>query len=398
MMMWRPKLQTILDKLQENLDHEFKDIVNTLNKNVTAYQAVLEDDKETFCEDIKGKKTERSEKLCQHFFTEKSVFQFHLSFTPDWQIENYLSNLQTLGQIHVQRQLLGNTMAAKDCKHDTTNTSTKDPDEQIYTACGKKTFTLKKKCDQYSASVNGFCVLPDGKFVISDFNNKKLLLLDTTCKTITSLKLQSVPGNITSIENNEIAFLACSETNQYTVQLFEIVNDKFKFNREIPFYCSHFVYNDGLLYSANYIGNKIQVQCFPLENKYPKVLKMIDLLKVYRLAVSKDGRRIYAVCFKEDNLTTFDNHGDLVSRLEDDRLKALKNVCVAGNGTVFVCGEHGTQHSTIFQVDQDGGKILTILDTEIKTVPYPEFLCFDNERSILCIANHHGNMMQLKLK
>lgn len=235
------------------------------------------------------------------------------------------------------------------------------------------------------SSLSVLC-LPDGKIVGSSSSSQKVLLLNTSFRTISNCVLDGLPGGMCKTSQKEI-IVCLPELN--TLQ-FMYVDRNLKKTRcfKLEIKCFSVAHHNGEIYviSAGMGSRPPQIYVY---NMSAKLLRTIgtDMFKdplfmdPYHVVVSPDGSKIY-VTDGNMGLLCLTRTGVLVKKHESKILELPYGLTIDPVGNVFVCG---SASNNILQLSPDGFSVREILH-EQDDISSPLSVCLDYKRSLLIMT------------
>ena len=82
--------------------------------------------------------------------------------------------------------------------------------------------------------------------------------------------------------------------------------------------------------------------------------------------------------------------GSNFASLSDNDLEGPSGICVAGNGSVLICGEHS---NAVLQVDKEGKQKLATLVNMNTTAKRAEMLWFDRDKRQLIVGQDNNRIL-----
>ncbi|WAR19413.1 hypothetical protein MAR_001251 [Mya arenaria] len=262
--------------------------------------------------------------------------------------------------------------------------------------------------DTDACSIRGITVLPGGEIIITDHANSKLKLLSANYIVVDHFRVPLAPRGICNVvSDNQVAI--CFGGKE--ILFMEVRDRRLRMNRKLNLEhdCFYMSYREGHLYVSsidsvyNYILSDQRVRDIGQRGREivwepgREIYKTLTG-RIWAIAVSAGGGRLYINDYYNDTLVTVDIQGRVLATLKDENLKGTRCVHVSPSGNVFLCG---STSNTILQVDSEGKHRLTTLATKENGVPVcrPQALCFDSRTSSLLVGQHGtDNLLVLKLK
>ncbi|XP_052781867.1 uncharacterized protein LOC128218276 isoform X2 [Mya arenaria] len=260
-----------------------------------------------------------------------------------------------------------------------------DPNH-VFSVAEYKEYNVKMSDDKYNGSIDGVCEMPSGEFVIADWNNCKVKLLDKEYRVLDHCDVPEYPWDVCHIDGNEVAVCVNSK-----LLFINATKGKLVTTRKLSFShkCIASAHHGGQLY----ISSGIALYVYTMSGKKVKRLykdKSGDRT-VRKCAISNDGKTIYFTNYDEHQLITLDNDGNKLTLLTDPDIKFPTGVHVTPAGHVFVCCS-----DTVLQVDKDGKKKLAILTRE-EHMEVPLALFFSSSTSSLIVGGWEDTLLVIKL-
>ncbi|XP_052780010.1 uncharacterized protein LOC128217136 [Mya arenaria] len=287
---------------------------------------------------------------------------YNVTFQANYLIEELLSSIKTFGS--------------------TRKDSLFDPNH-VFSVAEYKEYNVKMRNDKCQCIIWGVCEMPSGDFVIADFNNCKVKLLD---KEYRMLDRCDVPGDsldVCHIDGNEVA--VCVDSVLYFINA---TKGKLITTRKLSF--TH------ACYAAAHHGGQLYISSFTALYVYTMSGQKVKMLyegkscgTVGKFAISNDGKTIYITNYSKHQLITLDNNGNKLALLTDPDMKGPTGVHVTPAGHVFVCC---WDSDTVLQVDKDGKKKLATLATGGS-----RNLFFSSRTSSLIVGGKKDTLLVIKL-
>ncbi|XP_060551110.1 uncharacterized protein LOC132712711 [Ruditapes philippinarum] len=255
-----------------------------------------------------------------------------------------------------------------------------------YTLKSIKTIYVKLENDKQECYISDICRLPDSTILLADYNNYKVKKLNNDDSVENVHVFDSYPTGICCVINSEVAVKLFNNR----IQLFTVgsplskgrtINIKNGYQFGLTMFC-------GDLWSS--ISNGINVystssnRVFSIvENQYGKsklkssIQQMTSTPETVIVTDSSDG----AVCLNKD--------GTVMRELRDSRLKNTEGVCVADDGTVFLCGY---QSHNIVMFNKDGNCLGELLGKDSGLLS-PTSMSFDGTKNRLIVGCYINNSL-----
>ncbi|XP_060552034.1 E3 ubiquitin-protein ligase TRIM71-like [Ruditapes philippinarum] len=242
-----------------------------------------------------------------------------ISFTGDEQLKSLVMAANSLGQV------ISNNGAKKvsEPKH--------------YKIKSKREVYVRMDNDASQCKIADICQLTDGQILVADYQNKKVKQLGVNYKISNTCDLDASPTGICCISKNEIAvkmannkiqFISIGSSNMARTRVISI---------EGGIYCG-ILYFDKEIWISRASGIDIYNISGTLtkkigDNESPK--KKFKSTSVQHMAVSGDT---VIVTDYSDGAVCLNKDGTVLRELRDQKLIKTRGVCVADDGTVFLCG------------------------------------------------------------
>ncbi|XP_060580314.1 uncharacterized protein LOC132737091 [Ruditapes philippinarum] len=257
-------------------------------------------------------------------------------------------------------------------------------DEQIvkqrqYKIKSTKEVNVKLSNDNMECYISDICRLPDGKILLTDCNNNKVKRLNINNSVENIYDFYACPSGICCVSNSEVAV----KLDNNKIQLFSVGPPLSK-GRTIDIENGNqfgLTMCCGDLWSSASNG----VNVYSTSSKLVKSIvndqngKSIFKSNVQQMSVTSDTV-IVTDC--SDGAVCLNKNGVVIRELRDSRLKCTVGVCVADDGTVFICGY---QSNNIVMFDSDGNCLGELIgkDSGLKK---PVNMCFDGTKKRLIVG------------
>ncbi|XP_045211706.2 uncharacterized protein LOC123563147 [Mercenaria mercenaria] len=285
-----------------------------------------------------------------------------IRYVPDGRIIDWLKSLQFLGTFsHQQKVYTGSYLE----RHDVSAA-----DEY-------------KDCDMF-----GSTILEDGRLMLTDWDNKKVKLLDTSYKVIDQLVLLGHPDDICSLNPQEAAV---TMTMQKNVQFIKIV-PKMCLSRIIytDEHCRGITYHDGQIYVVcggfKSEGNG-KILVYTVLGEHVKTIERNNAgQRIFSCPIAvqvvSDGNLLY-VTDGQRGIVTLTKNNDVVSVLSSKDVSWPCGICVDRKDNALICNGRS---SNIIQVC--GLDTIAVILTHKDGVKRPHSVCFDpNNLRIIMTSN-----------
>lgn len=384
------------DKLEKKVLKEMDSLLSILKSKVDSEKKAcsdLDDNIQNLLENIQTfgdqcdefafqcfKKCKRQLTKAEQMLLSMQINEYKLKFTPNKEINEFLSSLSTLGKFDITPEYFA-------------------PNYE-YQVKKSVTHKIRTKHDTEKCIVTGICQLPNNQVAIVDFENKKLKLLrsDNGYTVISELVLPPHPYDVTTIGGTELVVSVCSwSDNRKELRFINVSDGRLTYSRTVPLdqWCI------GLGFSNNrlYVGSLNAIYAYNFSDQ--------TLSKLYedtscagttvdRFAFSQSGSRIFLTNYAAGRLVTLDSSGKELSSKQYPDLRTVRGFCVADNRTVFVCGMNS---DAVLQIDRKGRRQMTTLVRRPFGVIRPHSLCFvKNTLNLLVGLKNSDNLLELQLK
>ncbi|KAH3749460.1 hypothetical protein DPMN_183958 [Dreissena polymorpha] len=145
-------------------------------------------------------------------FLKKNSFQVRVSITfqPNNDVLQYLSNLSGLGRI----------------EHSTQTLMVKENSNKVFTVQGKSVQNVKISSDSDECNITAICVLQSGQFLVADNANKNVKLLDQHYQVVNHWSATAYPQDVCNITPSEVAVTVNGNANEIHEVQFITVNNR----------------------------------------------------------------------------------------------------------------------------------------------------------------------------
>ncbi|XP_052817767.1 uncharacterized protein LOC128243836 [Mya arenaria] len=302
---------------------------------------------------------------------------YNVTFQSKNLIEELLSSTKTFGALEEQ------TVITKQQKYPLS-----DPNH-VFSVAEYKEYNVKMRNDKCQCYISCVCEMPSGEFVIADWKNCIVKLLDKEYRELAHCGIPGKPWDVCHIDGNEVAVCVSRELHFISATQGKLVTSrKLCFNHS----CFALAHHGGQLYIASY--NALYV--YTLSGQKVKMLYEDKSrgITVDKCAISNDGKSIYITNCSKHQLITLDNNGNKLALLTDHDMKKPTGVHVTPAGHVFICCRDS---DTVLQVDKDGKKKLATLTRKEDGVNGPRVLFFSSRSSSLIVGGEKDTLLVVKL-
>jgi len=256
---------------------------------------------------------------------------------------------------------------------------------------------VKLDDDKHTCGITGICVLADGEFLLSDSENSKLKLLNSSYRVISTSNVQDGPWGICSTGQREAAVVVDNDDkNRHEILLVRVKAGKIEQIRTIKLQhkCAGLDHHGGQLYVTT--NRVLHVYDMAGDQDRQLYCGQIGSFTVSSSAVSPDGTHIFITNYTHHQLITLNKDGTKLSTLCHPELLRPLQVLVTSQGRVFVCC---TYHGTVVQVvKKNNQQTVTTLAGKNNGLTSPRTLCFNSNSSLIVGQLNNDNIVELKLK
>jgi hypothetical protein len=230
------------------------------------------------------------------------------------------------------------------------------------------------------------CRLPDGTILLTDCDNNKVKRLNTNNNVENFYDFDASPTGICCVSNSEVAV----KLSKNKIQLFSVGSPLSK-GKTID------IENGGQFGLTMCCGDLWSsasngVNVYSTSSNLVKSIvndqngKSIFKSNVQHMAVTTDTVIVTDSC---DGAVCLNKDGTVIRELRDSRLKNTGGVCVADDGTVFLCGY---QSNNIVMFNRDGTCLGELIgkDSDLKA---PFSVCFDGTKNRLIVGFYNKDIL-----
>ncbi|XP_052067490.1 uncharacterized protein LOC127706827 [Mytilus californianus] len=237
------------------------------------------------------------------------------------------------------------------------------------------TLKLKTKINTTASNVSGCCILPCGKFVVSNFYPSYLKLFSPDGeieKKITNIMPKIY--DVACIDNDVVAVISATAKN---IKLVNLKSEKTFRTIQMNYPCYGITYSEGNFIVCPKSG---QLQEIRLEDNKTTDIGS-DMVSEYIAAL---GNTLYSKNKETGAIVIHHKDGDLLWTFSDDKaLLEPRCITVDDHGNVFVVGK---ESNNIIAIASDGEKHKILLsETDLCGVPWA--IDYNNELKYLLVAN-----------
>ncbi|XP_060590719.1 uncharacterized protein LOC132745763 [Ruditapes philippinarum] len=251
--------------------------------------------------------------------------------------------------------------------------------QRQYKIKSTKEINVKLSNDKLEGYISDICRLPDGTILLTDCYNNKVKRLNTNDSVENVYDFDTRTTGICSVSNSEVAV----KLNNNKIQIFSVGSSLSK-GRTID------IQHGGQLGLTMFCGDlwssaSNDVNVYSTSSNLVKSIvndqngKSIFKSCVQNIAADPD-KVIVTDC--SDGAVCLNKDGMVIRELRDSRLKYTAGVCVADDGTVFLCG---FASNNIVMFDSDGNSLGELIgkDSGLKK---PVSMCFDGTKNRLIVG------------
>jgi len=393
----RKDLNAIFDRLERNTISEMKSRKTSLGNKIQADVDQLDDVTEKVQKLFEAFKDgcDTNEALsyigftkCHGMIFNAQLFlqditktdDFKVSFEPFKRIKEYMSSLEMLGEVACEggEKLLPG------------------PDH-VFEVETQVQHNVKVADDRERCRIAGICRLINGEFLLSDTNNSKLKLVNSSFKVISTLNVPDLPRELSSTGQREAAVAVDDHKDRHEILLVRVKAGKIEHMRTIKFQhrCIGVVHHNGHLY----ISDSTALHVYDMVGGQDRQVYSDRAWEytVTSCAVSPDGSQIYIINLDHHQLIILNKNGKKLSTLTRPELKNPYCDHITPQGHLFVsCCTLGT---VVQVVEEDGKKTVKTLARWINFLILPISLCFNSSNNTLVVGQFgNNNIVELKLK
>ncbi|XP_052778775.1 uncharacterized protein LOC128216245 [Mya arenaria] len=394
----RKKINDILDKMEKTTVQELDRLVahqeQSIKKDMESCTQ-MHDELKNIIDDIQSKdssgepplyigfrKCEEKIKHANEILQNMSnVVKYNITFRKHNGIEGNLSSMETFGELN------------ESTVFDKQQLISLFPRDHVFGTKGYKEYNVKMSSDKDKCDIEGICELPGGEFVITDFTNMKVKLLDQEYRVVEHCDVPEYPFDVCHVGGNEVA--VCVNNNKkkrHELHFINITKGKLVTTRKLSFTheCKSAAHHGNNLYISSHTALYVYTMTGQLVKKLYED-KSGDYT-VRRIAISNEGKTIYITNYSNDQLITLDNLGNKLATFTDPDLLRPYGVHATTAGHVFVCCFIS---NTVMQVDKDGKTKLATLAREQDGVYRPKDLFFSSRSSSLVVGGEKDTLLVL---
>ncbi|XP_060590721.1 uncharacterized protein LOC132745765 [Ruditapes philippinarum] len=300
---------------------------------------------------------------------EAEVTKF-INFTVNKELTDIITKTNSIGEVHVTTGIVGEQKLK----------------QREYKIKSTKEINVKLSYDKWECCISDICRLSDDTILLTDYYNNKVKRLNSNDSVENVYDFHARTTGICSVSNSEVAV----KLNNNKIQLFSVGSSLSK-GKTID------IKNGGQfgltmccgdLWSSALNGVNVYSTTFDLVISTVKDQNGKSIFKssVQHMAVTTDT---VIVTDSSDGAVCLNKHGVVIREMRDSRLKYTRGVCVADDGTVFLCGY---QSQNIVMFDRDG-KCLGELMGKDSGLYTPVSMCFDGRRYRLIVGQSDRSIL-----
>jgi len=294
-------------------------------------------------------------------------------------ITEYLSSLEMLGEVICEggeKPLPGPDLVFEVEKHVLHNVKVAD--------------------DKNTCYITGICRLAKREFLLSDGENSKLKLLNSSYQVMSTSNVPDWPEDVCSTGEREAAVAVDGGKGRHEILLVRIKAGKIEQMNTIKLQhrCGGLAHHGGQLY----VTTNTALHMYDMAGGQGRQLYSDETGKYTftRCAVSPDGSRIYITNATHHKLITLNKDGTTLSTLTHPELQFPSSPHVTAHGHVFVTCH---RRNTVVQVtEKNNQQTVTTLAGGKNGLTSPRSLCFYSNDSLLVGQWDNDNIVELKLK
>ncbi|KAH3692920.1 hypothetical protein DPMN_193256 [Dreissena polymorpha] len=253
--------------------------------------------------------------------------------------------------------------------------------DEVFTIQGKSTHNVRMSSDSKTCWITAMLVLPDGQFLVADWGNHKVKLLNQQYQVVShcGVSAQSIcqitPSEVAVtvddwINTHEVQFITFNQSQLVTGRHFQLQHD-----------CYGIAHHQGDLFICS--GNAM----FKYSLSGELICKLYEdasgFVTVWGFAMSHTGDKLYITSPSHHKLYTVARDGTLLAVFTDPELQYPQNVYVTPAGQVLVCG---MLSHTIVQMDSEGKRKLATLVSVRDGVGRPCSVCYSSTTSSIIVG------------
>lgn len=358
-------LDAIFTEYKENTESHLKEADRCLTSHSENLKTMTVDEEEIFKRINECKESKRAIKQIQNALHKLKVQIADTEFIPDSNLTDVISKVTTLGVCRLSFR--------------------RDP-TVLYEVIEKREVRMVSEKSSHDCNITGAALMPDGRVLLADRSNKRLVRLDTVSNGVKDyVNFQTEPWSVCSIHASEAAVSFPEEQNNVK---FIRIDKKMRISRSLKLRhtCRALAYDgEELLVTDQGIFVSIYTLDGTLLRKFSKNGHFDSRLTDFHSIAVKDN--LIVVADWNEGLLAFDKNGQIVWKYDDRDLKRAGGLCFDKNGNVIACG---SQSINLIQINGNGKKIGEIANSSNGLV-YPTTVCFDEQRALIIVAQQEAN-------
>ncbi|KAH3749885.1 hypothetical protein DPMN_184400 [Dreissena polymorpha] len=393
----RQKINTILDKIEQNTIKELEDKMASLNVSVqtnvdncsklqnelkrlsnTIHDIVDKGKAELLF--IASKKCLKKIKLSETYLTDNLVqVESSLTFQADSYFQCHLSQLSCLGRIVVCTRAVS---------------LPGDPDK-VFTVQGKSKYNVSMPYSEDIFDIRAICVLSFDQILIADYDDKRVKLLDHQYQVVGHCDLNAYPHDMCCITSSEVA-VAVNKIKTYEVQFVSVNDGRLVKGRKLHFQhrCRGIAYNLQDLYLTS--GTALYKYSMSGELLSKLLENTSAKYTVNKCAVSPSGDKILVTNYSHGKVLSLDRDGVVLHTFTDPDLEYPAGIHMTALGQVLVCGGSS---KTVLQLDGEGKKKLATLATWRDIINDTQSVSYNRSTASIIVGQKmHTNILVIKVK
>ncbi|KAH3818755.1 uncharacterized protein LOC127830993 [Dreissena polymorpha] len=293
-----------------------------------------------------------------------------ITFQPNGEIVQYLSNLTGLGRI----------------EHNTLTVQRK-PDPIIKLKGKIIKYDVRILSDEQKCNISAICVLPDRQVLVVDSTNNKVKLLNRKYRVVNHW--DEAADDMCQIAPSEVAV-----TMNKMVKFITVINNQLVKGRELQLdhKCLGIAHHQGDLFvTSGFALYKYTLSGQLVSQLYMDKSDTMTFNTVERCAVSLTGDKLYISNTDQHTVLTLARDGTVLSVFKVPELLTPYGIHVTPAGQVLVCACGGYSASSIIQMDSKGGKELATLATRRDWVEGADSVCYNSNTASIIVGQFENN-------
>ncbi|KAH3892992.1 uncharacterized protein LOC127867583 [Dreissena polymorpha] len=292
-----------------------------------------------------------------------------MTFQGNPDVGQYLSGLSVVGNVEGSNRVSGKCLSGEIAK------------------CKEVMIrSVKLVSDKNTCDIRSIIELPSGEVLMTDWNNKRMKLIDMQYKVVAHTDLPNSPCDICSISSTEFA------VTYYTasmIQFLTVNNSQIVVGRTLKFEhdCIGIAYYKGTVF----VTSSTALYQYRLDGQLVKKIYEDNSVAdaVYKCAVS--GSLLYVTSFKHDKLLTMSMDGTILISFKDPALRGLSAVHMSESGLLLVCGYDSHNLVLVY-----GVRGLLTLASEKDGLFHPESVFYSERSDRLIVGNKSDNILVIR--